>query len=30
MPREGVFAIVLEEGEIRAGDDISIVGEVNS
>ncbi|MDO4493589.1 MAG: MOSC domain-containing protein [Clostridia bacterium] len=26
MPREGVFAIVLEEGVITAGDDIRIIG----
>lgn len=25
MPREGVFAIVLEEGTVRAGDNIEIV-----
>jgi MOSC domain-containing protein YiiM len=25
MPREGIFAIVLEEGAIRPGDDIEIV-----
>ena len=25
MPREGIFAIVLEEGEIKAGDDIEVV-----
>ena len=24
MPREGIFAIVLEEGKIRAGDSVSI------
>lgn len=24
MPREGIFAIVLEEGTVRAGDEISI------
>lgn len=24
MPREGVFAVVLEEGEVRAGDTIEI------
>ena len=27
MPREGVFAIVLEEGTIRAGDPIEIIGD---
>ena len=26
MPREGVFAIVLEEGVIRAGDVITVIG----
>ncbi|MDR0916344.1 MAG: MOSC domain-containing protein [Oscillospiraceae bacterium] len=25
MPREGVFTIVLEEGEIRAGDDVEVL-----
>lgn len=26
MPREGIFSIVLEEGSIKAGDEIRIVG----
>jgi MOSC domain-containing protein YiiM len=26
MPREGIFAIVLEEGAIRAGDTVEVVG----
>ncbi|MCL2124736.1 MAG: MOSC domain-containing protein [Oscillospiraceae bacterium] len=25
MPREGIFAIVLEEGSIKAGDDIEVI-----
>lgn len=27
MPREGIFSIVLEEGSIKAGDEILIAGE---
>jgi len=30
MPREGVFARVLEEGQIRRGDEIKIFGQPNS
>ena len=30
MPREGIFARVLEEGEARAGDKIFVTGSVNS
>jgi MOSC domain-containing protein YiiM len=26
MPREGIFAVVLEEGAIKAGDEIEVVG----
>lgn len=26
MPREGIFSIVLEEGSIKAGDEIRIIG----
>jgi MOSC domain-containing protein YiiM len=26
MPREGIFAVVLEEGSIRAGDTVEVVG----
>ena len=27
MPREGIFVIVVEEGVVRAGDEIAVVGE---
>lgn len=27
MPREGIFAIVLREGEIKAGEEIEVLGE---
>ena len=26
MPREGIFAVVLEEGEIKPGDSVEVVG----
>jgi MOSC domain-containing protein YiiM len=28
MPREGIFTVVLEEGSIRAGDTVEVVGAV--
>ena len=27
MPREGIFAVVLEEGEAKAGDEVSVIDE---